>query len=175
MRLLPGGGRKGSPACCRNTVTDVGPSPKSGLIRSHLVRWKMRRGRWICCAFTRRSGTSFRTRLACSAFRQVGIRPDFAVPIYPGHLSLSVAEWHPQQGAKKFKCLPLYRRNPPAITADLWGGAVRCGGVSRRLASVIHSFPQNPKIFLSLPNPMIYCQFIRSQFPFTVRNRLTVC
>jgi acetyl esterase/lipase len=29
-------------------------------------------------------------------------RPDFAVPIYPGHLSLSAAEWDAKQGAKKF-------------------------------------------------------------------------
>src|SRR4029077_12307925 len=29
-------------------------------------------------------------------------RPDFAVVIYPGHLSLSAAEWDAQQGPKKF-------------------------------------------------------------------------
>jgi acetyl esterase/lipase len=29
-------------------------------------------------------------------------RPDFAVPIYSGHLSLSAAEWDAKQGAKKF-------------------------------------------------------------------------
>ena len=29
-------------------------------------------------------------------------RPDFAVPIYPGHLSLSAAEWDAKQGTKKF-------------------------------------------------------------------------
>jgi acetyl esterase/lipase len=29
-------------------------------------------------------------------------RPDFAVAIYPGHLSLSAAEWDAKQGAKKF-------------------------------------------------------------------------
>jgi acetyl esterase/lipase len=29
-------------------------------------------------------------------------RPDFAVPIYPGHLSLSAAEWDAKQGVKRF-------------------------------------------------------------------------
>jgi acetyl esterase/lipase len=29
-------------------------------------------------------------------------RPDFAVPIYPGHLSPSAAEWDAKQGTKKF-------------------------------------------------------------------------
>ena len=29
-------------------------------------------------------------------------RPDFAVAIYPGHLSLSAAEWDAKQGTKKF-------------------------------------------------------------------------
>jgi acetyl esterase/lipase len=29
-------------------------------------------------------------------------RPDFAVPIYPGHLSMSAAEWDANQGSKKF-------------------------------------------------------------------------
>jgi len=29
-------------------------------------------------------------------------RPDFAVAIYPGHLSMSAAEWDAKQGTKKF-------------------------------------------------------------------------
>src|ERR1700728_1353613 len=29
-------------------------------------------------------------------------RPDFAVPIYPGHLSLAAAEWDAKQGRKKY-------------------------------------------------------------------------
>src|SRR6266850_948396 len=44
-----------------------------GRIRNHRWRWKMRRGRWGCCACTPRSGTSIRTRLVCLGFRQVGI------------------------------------------------------------------------------------------------------
>jgi acetyl esterase/lipase len=38
-------------------------------------------------------------------------RPDFAVAIYPGHLSLSAAEWDAQQGKHKFAV-------PHAATAD---------------------------------------------------------
>src|SRR5664279_5487938 len=33
---------------------------------------------------------------------KVSCRPDFAVPIYPGHLSISAAEWDAKQGTKKF-------------------------------------------------------------------------
>ena len=55
-------------------VTDVGEYPKSGPYSgSHRWRWKMRRGRWGWCAFTQPSGTSIRTRLECSGFRQAGI------------------------------------------------------------------------------------------------------
>jgi acetyl esterase/lipase len=38
-------------------------------------------------------------------------RPDFAVSIYPGHLSLSAAEWDAKQGTKKFAL-------PHTATAD---------------------------------------------------------
>jgi acetyl esterase/lipase len=41
-------------------------------------------------------------------------RPDFAVVIYPGHLSFSAAEWDARQGAKKF-VLP----RPPTSGKDL--------------------------------------------------------
>lgn len=41
-------------------------------------------------------------------------RPDFAVAIYPGHLSLSAAAWDAKQGAKKF-ALP----HPPTADKDL--------------------------------------------------------
>jgi hypothetical protein len=34
--------------------------------------------------------------------RQRKLPPDFAVAIYPGHLSLSAAEWDAKQGTKKF-------------------------------------------------------------------------
>jgi acetyl esterase/lipase len=38
-------------------------------------------------------------------------RPDFAVAIYPGHLSIAAAEWDAQQGVKKFVV-------PHSATAD---------------------------------------------------------
>jgi acetyl esterase/lipase len=41
-------------------------------------------------------------------------RPDFGVAIYPGHLSLSAAEWDAEQGAKKF---PL--KIAPGVDKDL--------------------------------------------------------
>ena len=54
--------------------TDVeGRIRNRGRIRNHRWRWKMRRGRWGWCAFTRRSGISIRTRLECLDFRQAGI------------------------------------------------------------------------------------------------------
>jgi acetyl esterase/lipase len=33
---------------------------------------------------------------------KVSCRPDFAVPIYPGHLSIAAVEWDAKQGKKKF-------------------------------------------------------------------------
>ena len=44
-------------------------------------------------------------------------RPDFAVAIYPGHLSLSAAEWDAKQGARKFVIAHLVTADNPA-TAD---------------------------------------------------------
>src|SRR5271156_5563973 len=48
--------------------------------------------------------THFAKRLypAVDAADKESCRPDFAVPIYPGHLSLSAAEWDAKQGNKKF-------------------------------------------------------------------------
>jgi hypothetical protein len=37
-------------------------------------------------------------------------RPDFAVAIYPGHLSLHAAEWDAKQGTKQFVISHLERR-----------------------------------------------------------------
>lgn len=39
---------------------------------------------------------------AVDAADKESCRPDFAVPVYPGHLSLSAAEWDARQGTKKF-------------------------------------------------------------------------
>jgi len=48
--------------------------------------------------------TYFAKRLypAVDATDKEGCRPDFAVVLYPGHLSIAAAEWDAQQGAKKF-------------------------------------------------------------------------
>ena len=54
-------------------VTDVGGIRNQDHIRNHQWRWKMRSGQWGWCASTPRSGTSIRTRLQCSGFRQAGI------------------------------------------------------------------------------------------------------
>jgi acetyl esterase/lipase len=47
--------------------------------------------------------THFAKRLyaAVDAGDKESCRPDFAIAVYPGHLSLSAAEWDAQQGAKK--------------------------------------------------------------------------
>src|ERR1700733_15965788 len=48
--------------------------------------------------------THFEHRLypAVDAADKQSCRPDFAVAIYPGHLSLSAAEWDARQGTRKF-------------------------------------------------------------------------
>lgn len=71
-----------------------------------------------------------RLYLAVDAADQQSCRPDFAVAIYPGHLSLSAAEWDAEQAAKKFPIhhpaganndlglnpdLPVTRQTPPTF------------------------------------------------------------
>ena len=108
-------------------VTDVGPYPKSGpypespmaledaqrtvrLVRSRAAEWHIDPHKIGVLGFS--SGghlvaamsTHFETRLypAVDAADKESCRPDFAVAIYPGHLSMSAAEWDAKQGAKKF-------------------------------------------------------------------------
>src|SRR6202158_3993861 len=47
--------------------------------------------------------TEFKTRLypAVDAADKESCRPDFAVALYPGHLSMAAAEWDAQQGVRK--------------------------------------------------------------------------
>jgi acetyl esterase/lipase len=117
-------------------VTKVGPYPKSGpypessmaledaqrtmgLVRFHAAEWHIDPHKIGVLGFS--SGghlsaaisTHFAKRLypAKDAADKESCRPDFAVPIYPGHLSLSAAEWNATQGAKKFVV-------PHPITAD---------------------------------------------------------
>ena len=108
-------------------VTDVGLYPKSGpypespmaledaqrtvgLVRFHAAEWHIDPHKIGVLGFS--SGghlsaamsTHFDKRLypAVDAADKESCRPDFAVAIYPGHLSLSAAEWDANQGARKF-------------------------------------------------------------------------
>jgi acetyl esterase/lipase len=108
-------------------VTDVGPYPKSGpypespmaledaqrtlgLVRFHAAEWHINPHKIGVLGFssgghlTAAISTYFANRLypAVDAADKVSCRPDFAVAIYPGHLSISAAEWDAHQGAKKY-------------------------------------------------------------------------
>ena len=108
-------------------VTNVGPYPKSGpypespmaledaqravgLVRFHAGEWHIDPHKIGVLGFSAGGhlsaaiSTHFSKRLypAVDAADKVSCRPDFAVPIYPGHLSLSAAEWDAKQGTKKF-------------------------------------------------------------------------
>jgi len=108
-------------------VTDVGPYPKSGpypespmaledaqrtvgLVRFRAADWHIDPHKIGVLGFSAGGhlsaamSTHFAKRLypAVDAADKESCRPDFAVGIYPGHLSLSAAEWDAKQGAKKF-------------------------------------------------------------------------
>src|SRR6516165_4142060 len=108
-------------------VTDVGPYPKSGpypespmalqdaqrtmgLVRWHAAEWHIDPHKIGVLGFSAGGhlaaaiSNHFERRLypPVDAADKESCRPDFAVPIYPGHLSLSAAEWDAKQGAKKF-------------------------------------------------------------------------
>jgi acetyl esterase/lipase len=117
-------------------VTDVGPYPKSGpypespmaledaqrtvgLVRFHAAEWHIDPHKIGVLGFSAGGhmvaamSTHFARRLypAVDAADKESCRPDFAVAIYPGHLSLSAAEWDATQGGKKFAV-------PHAVNAD---------------------------------------------------------
>jgi acetyl esterase/lipase len=108
-------------------VTDVGPYPKSGpypespmaledaqrtvgLVRFHAAELHIDPHKIGVLGFS--SGghlsaaisTHFEKRLypAVDSADKESCRPDFAVAIYPGHLSLSAAQWDAKQGSRKF-------------------------------------------------------------------------
>jgi len=108
-------------------VTDVGPYPKSGpypessmaledaqrtvgLVRFRAADWHIDPRKIGVLGFSAGGhlsaamSTHFAKRLypAVDAADKESCRPDFAVAIYPGHLSLSAAEWAAKQGTKKF-------------------------------------------------------------------------
>src|SRR5258707_8684415 len=120
-------------------VTDVGPYPKSGpypespmaledaqrtmgLVRLHAAEWHIDPHKIGVLGFS--SGghlaaaisTHYAKRLypAVDAADKESCRPDFAVAVYPGHLSLPAAEWDAKQGTKKFVV-----RHPATADKDL--------------------------------------------------------
>lgn len=108
-------------------VTDVGPYPKSGpypespmaledaqrtmgLLRLHAAEWHIDPHKIGVLGFSAGGhlsaaiSTHFATRLypAIDAADKESCRPDFAVSIYPGHLSIGAAKSDAHQGTKKF-------------------------------------------------------------------------
>jgi acetyl esterase/lipase len=108
-------------------VTDVGPYPKSGpypespmaledaqrtmgLVRFHAAEWHIDPHKVGVLGFSAGGhlaaaiSTHYERRLypLVDAADKESCRPDFAVPIYPGHLSLAAAEYDASFGAKKF-------------------------------------------------------------------------
>jgi acetyl esterase/lipase len=102
------------------TYPKSGPYPESpialedaqrtmGLVRFHAVEWRIDPHKIGVLGFSAGGhmvaamSTHFMQRLytAVDDADKESCRPDFAVAIYPGHLSLSAAEWDASQGAKK--------------------------------------------------------------------------
>jgi acetyl esterase/lipase len=108
-------------------VTDVGPYPKSGpypespmaledaqrtvgLVRLHAAEWHIDPHKIGVLGFSAGGhlsaaiSTHYAKRLYApvDAADKESCRPDFAVAIYPGHLSIAAAEWDAKQGTKKY-------------------------------------------------------------------------
>jgi acetyl esterase/lipase len=81
-----------------------------GLVRFHAAQWRIDPHKIGVLGFS--SGghlsaaisTHFKKRLypAVDSADKESCRPDFAVAIYPGHLSITAAEWDAKQGVRKF-------------------------------------------------------------------------
>lgn len=82
-----------------------------GLVRLHAGEWHIDPHKIGVLGFSAGGhlvaamSTHFAKRLyrAADAADKESCRPDFGVAIYPGHLSLSAAEWDATQGSKKFE------------------------------------------------------------------------
>ena len=108
-------------------VTDVGAYPKSGpypespmaledaqrtmgLVRLHAAEWKIDPHKVGVLGFSAGGhlvaaiSNHFAQRLypAVDAADKLSCRPDFAVAVYPGHLSMAASQWDARQGTKKF-------------------------------------------------------------------------
>ena len=81
-----------------------------GLVRFHAAEWHIDPHKIGVLGFSAGGhlsaamSTRFAKRLypAVDAADKESCRPDFAVAVYPGHLSLSAAEWDANQGTRKF-------------------------------------------------------------------------
>ena len=81
-----------------------------GLVRLHAAEWKIDPHKIGVLGFSAGGhlvaaiSTHYAKRLypAVDAADKESYRPDFAVAIYPGHLSIAAAEWDARQGSKKF-------------------------------------------------------------------------
>jgi acetyl esterase/lipase len=81
-----------------------------GLVRFHAAEWHIDPHKIGVLGFSAGGhlsaamSTHFKGRLypAVDAADNESCRPDFAVAVYPGHLSLTAAEWDAKQGHKKF-------------------------------------------------------------------------
>ena len=81
-----------------------------GLVRFHAAEWHIDPHKIGVLGFSAGGhlvaamSTHFAKRLypAVDAADKESCRPDFAVAIYPGHLSLSAAQWDAKQGTRKF-------------------------------------------------------------------------
>lgn len=112
-------------------VTDVGPYPKSGpypespmaledaqrtirLVRHHAAEWRVDPHKIGVLGFSAgghlvvATSVTFDKRLYAPVddADQLSCRPDFAVAIYPGHLSRAAAEYDAGMGTKKFALPP---------------------------------------------------------------------
>ena len=103
------------------TYPKSGPYPESpmaledaqrtmGLVRLHAAEWHIHPHKIGVLGFSAGGhlsaaiSTHYEKRLypPVDAADKESCRPDFAVVLYPGHLSISAAEWDAEQGAKKF-------------------------------------------------------------------------
>src|SRR5277367_6513343 len=81
-----------------------------GLVRLHAAEWHIDPHKIGVLGFSAGGhlaaaiSNHFAQRLyaAVDAADKESCRPDFAVAIYPGHLSIAASEWDAEQGAKKF-------------------------------------------------------------------------
>ena len=93
-----------------------------GLVRMHAAEWHIDPHKIGVLGFSAGGhlsaaiSTRYEKRLypEVDAADKESCRPDFAVVIYPGHLSISAAQWDAKQGAKKFVV-----RVPPNADKDL--------------------------------------------------------